>query len=539
MNRCLCRRTVLPDPAAGRAARPVVQSGRIASRPARTPAFGETRVRPETAEVAIVGGGAAGCVLARRLADRGWSVMLLEAGPDPRTDAGPALLDGWRNPTGPEWTADWGLQSEPDAAGSTVKLRRGRLLGGTSWLARFAVRGHPADFGAWAARGNTGWSFDDVLPSFRRLEADAEFGDAPWHGDAGPMAINRYRSFGRSAIHDAAVEAFADLGFPTVDDHNAPGAVGVGPMPMSTRDGRRVTTLQAYLQREPPPASLTIRADRPVDRVLIEGGRALGVRLVDGSVVRADLVILCAGTYGSPPLLMRSGVGPGAHLAEIGIDVVVDLPGVGGNLADHPGTDLDVGFSGDATCEAPRHTIATWRSRSQPADASPDLMFWVGEPSEGDGRFYLDPVLLKPESRGSVRLRSADPQDAPRITLPGLVSGRDIDRLMEGYERGLAIASHPAIRALAADPAPSPPSDLAELRERVVTGAYSLPHVVGTCRMGPSPEAGDVVDHAGQVHGVEGLRVIDASVIPDAPSGFPHLVTIMVAEHLADRVRVP
>jgi choline dehydrogenase len=490
-------------------------------------------------EIVVVGGGAAGCVVARRLAERGRSVELLEAGPDPGTDAGPALLDGWRNPTGPEWTADWGLQSEPDAAGNAMNLRRGRLLGGTSWLTRFAVRGHPADFDAWAGRGNAGWRFEDVLPALRRLETDADFGDASWHGDAGPVTINRYRGYRRSAIHDAAVDAFADLGFPTVDDHNAPGAVGVGPMPMSTRDGRRVTTLQAYLQREGPPASLTIRADRQVDRVLIEGGRALGVRLVDGSLVRGDLVILCAGTYGSPPLLMRSGVGPGAHLAEMGIDIVVDLPGVGGNLADHPGTDLDVGFSGDATCEAPRHTIATWRSRTQPADAPPDLMFWLGEPSEGDGRFYLDPVLLKPESRGSVRLRSGDPRDPPRITLPGLRSARDIDRLMEGYELGLAIANQPAIRALAADPAPPTPSNRAELRERVVTGAYSLPHVVGTCRMGPSPDSGDVVDAAGRVHGVDGLRVIDASVIPHAPSGFPHLVTIMVAEHLADRVPVP
>ena len=217
----------------------------------------------------------------------------------------------------------------------------------------------------------------------------------------------------------------------------------------------------------------------------------------------------------------------------MGIDVVVDLHGVGENLADHPGVDLDAGFSGDAACEALRHTIATLRSRSQPADGPPDLMFWVHEPSEDDGRLYLDPILLKPESRGAVRLRSADPVDPPRIFLPGLRAERDVDRLVEGYELGVAIANHPAIRALAQEPAPTTPSRAAKLRELVVTSAYSLPHVVGTCRMGPSPDAGDVVDAAGRVHGVDGLRVIDASVIPDAPSGFPHLVTIMVAEHLA------
>jgi len=481
----------------------------------------------------IVGGGAAGCVLARTLAEGGRSVLLLEAGPELGTRAGPAYLDGWRNPQGADWTTDWGLVSEPDGAGQTSSLRRGKLLGGTSWLTRFAVRGHPADFDAWAARGNAGWGFAEVLPTFRKLEADADFGDAPWHGRSGPMAINRYGAYRRSAIHDAAVEAFADLGFPTVEDHNAPGAVGAGPMPMSTRDGRRCTTLQAYLGVRPP--SLAIRPDSQVDKVLFDRGRAHGVRLDDGTEIPAGSVILSAGTFGSPLLLMRSGIGPAGHLAEMGIKVVVDLPGVGENLADHPGVDLDAGSVGEAPFDAPRHTIATFRSRSQPADGPPDLMFWVQEPAEGDGRLYLDPILLKPESRGAVRLRSADPHDPPRITLPGLRSERDIERLAEGYELGLALANQPGIRALATGPAPGRPTSSTELRDRVMAGAYSLPHVVGTCRMGSSPADGDVVDAMGRVHGVDGLRVIDASVIPDAPSGFPHLVTIMVAEHLAKR----
>jgi choline dehydrogenase len=488
----------------------------------------------DAAEVLIVGGGAAGCVLARRLADAGRAVLLLEAGPDLGDRVPAPMLDGWHNPQAADWTTDWGLESEPDE-GPSKKLRRGRVLGGTSWLTRFAVRGHPADFDAWAARGNPGWTFADVLPAFRRLEADVDFGGAAWHGRSGPMTIDRYKRHRRSSIHDAAIEAIRGLGHPGVEDHNAPGAVGVGPMPMSTRDGLRLTTLQAYLRDGVPPASLAIRPDSPVATVVIDHGRARGVRLHDGTEVRAGSVVLCAGTYGSAPLLLRSGVGPAEHLAEMGIDVVVDLPGVGENLADHPGTDLDSGFSGDAPCEALRHSIATYRSRSQPSGGPPDLMFWLGEPSEGDGRFYLDPVLLKPESRGRVRLRSATPDDPPRITLPGLRSERDIERLMEGYEHGLEVANHPAIRALAAEPAPAAPSNPTELRERVVAGAYSLPHVVGTCRMGPSPDEGDVVDEAGRVHGVDGLMVVDASVIPEPPSGFPHLVTIMVAEHLAER----
>jgi choline dehydrogenase len=347
------------------------------------------------------------------------------------------------------------------------------------------------------------------------------------------MTINRYGAYRRSAIHEAAIEALQEHGFPALEDHNAPGAVGVGPLPMSTVDGRRITTLQAYLSSDSRPASLAIRGDAQVDSVLIDDHQAFGVRLVDGEEIAAESVILSAGTYGSPALLMRSGIGAAAELTQLGIGVVVDLPGVGENLVDHPGVDLDAGFIGAAPCEALRHTIATFRSRGRPADAPPDLMFWIQEPSEGDGHLYLDPILLKPESRGSVRLRSANPTDRPRIVLPGVRSDHDIERLMEGYELGRSIANHRAIRALAGSPAPTAPSDPPTLRERVVGDAYSLPHVVGTCRMGPSPGAGDVVDSAGRVYGVEGLRVIDASVIPDAPSGFPHLVTIMLAERLA------
>jgi choline dehydrogenase len=492
-------------------------------------------VTADAYDVVIVGGGAAGCVVARRLSEReDVSVLLLEAGPDLGGDIGPALRDGWNNPIGAEWVHDWGYASEPDDAGATNKLRRGRLLGGTSWLTRFAVRGAAADFDAWAARGNDGWSYADVLPSFRRLESDAEFGDRPWHGDRGPIAITRYPTLRRAAIHEAALEALADLGFPGVEDHNAPDAVGAGPMPMSTRDGQRITTLEGYLT-QPRPSGLVVRTDAPVANVIIEGGRARGVRLIDGSAIHAGRVILSAGTYGSPPVLLRSGVGPAADLRDLGIEGVVDLPGVGSKLADHPGVDLDTGWRGEGPKAPVLHSIATFRSASQPADGPPDLMFWLTDPSGTEAAFYLDPVLLKPESRGSVRLRSADPSDPPRIRLPGIRASRDIDRLAEGYRLGLALANHPAIRELCADPAPSDPGSAAALRDRVIGAAYSNPHVVGTCRMGPDPSAGDVVDSLGGVHGVGGLSVIDASVIPDAPSGFPHVITIMVAEHLSER----
>jgi choline dehydrogenase len=219
-------------------------------------------------DVAIVGGGAAGCVLARRLAEAAErSVVLIEAGPDVGAGSPADWHDGWRLPVPP----DWGFESEPSDGGETRKLRRGRLVGGTSWLTRFAVRGGAADFDAWAARGNPGWSFQEVLSTFRRVETDAEYGRQSHHGDRGPIPITRYPAFERSAIHVAAIEAFQAVGFPAVDDHNAPDAVGAGPMPMSSRDGIRVTSADAASTVTAPPttgspAGVARRSSGPVGR---------------------------------------------------------------------------------------------------------------------------------------------------------------------------------------------------------------------------------------------------------------------------------
>ena len=484
-------------------------------------------------DVVVVGAGAAGCVVARRLSESGdRTVLLLEAGPDLRAATPVDFLDGWHLPTVP----DWGLQSEADATGATETLRRGQLLGGTSWLTRFAVRGAAADFDAWAMNGNPGWSFVDVLPAFRRLEADADYGNRPWHGDHGPIPITRYLEHQPSEIHAAALQAFAALGHPAVEDHNDPEAVGVGRMPMSSRSGQRVTALDAYLPPEWSSPRLTVRPGSAVARVLLDARRATGVRLLDGTEIRADAVVLAAGTYGSPPILMRSGIGPADHLRSVRVEVQVDLPGVGANLADHPGVDLESGWRGSGTDGPILHSIATFRSSAAPSGSGPDLMFWVTDPAGDEPRFYFDPVLLRPRSRGSVRLRSADPTEPVRIALPGVRESADVDRLVEGYRRGLELANRPEIRRLCKEPAPPDPGNLAALRRVVVENVYSIPHVVGTCAMGPSPESGAVVDALGRVHGVAGLAVVDASIMPEPPSGFPHIITIMIAEHLSEKL---
>jgi choline dehydrogenase len=193
-------------------------------------------------DIAVVGGGAAGCVIAARLAGFGRSVVLIEAGPDRRGAVPSDLRDGWHLGQPP----DWGFSAEPDERGEAPRLRRSRLLGGTSWLTRFALRGSPADFDGWERLGNPGWNFETILPSFRRLERDLEFGGRAWHGDAGPIPVTRYPDIARTPVHQAIVDAAEDLGFPRVEDHNEPGAIGIGPMPMSSVDGVRVTTT-AYL----------------------------------------------------------------------------------------------------------------------------------------------------------------------------------------------------------------------------------------------------------------------------------------------------
>jgi choline dehydrogenase len=260
------------------------------------------------------------------------------------------------------------------------------------------------------------------------------------------------------------------------------------------------------------------------------------VRLIDDTVVEAGWVVLCAGTYGTPAILMRSGVGSAEQLRSLGIPVAIDLPGVGANLADHAGVDIDCGYRGPARSAPILHLVATFHSALAKSAEAPDLMLWLSDPRGDPPIFEIDVVLLKPRARGRVGLRSADPAEPPLIDLPDRRDQLDVERLVDGYRRALDIARRPEVRRMCTSPITPDVRRADDLPNLIRTEAYHLPHVGGTCSMGSRPDDGAVVDTLGRVHGTEQLSVVDASIVPNGPSGFTHIPTIMIAERLSEQV---
>ncbi len=513
----------------------------------------------------VVGAGSAGCVLANRLSTRGRVLLLEEGGSDRALAVRIPAAFSKTFKTERDW--DFSSGPEPGADGRRLYVPRGRMLGGSSSMnAMIYIRGHPSDYDAWAGMGAHGWSWEDVRPLFLEVE-DNTRGAGVHHAVGGEMRVDDLRA--PSPFSRIFIEAALDSGLPPNDDFNGPSQLGVGFYQVTQRRGRRWSSADAFLRPALSRPTLDVVTGATVVRVVIDGGRARGVTyLLDGEIrtarARAE-VVLAAGTIGSPVILQRSGIGSPVALARAGIAPLLEIPAVGQNLQDHPAAAVVYRSTRAGTLDDAESLpnmvryLLTGRGplSSNVAEAgafvatdggeAPDLQFHFGPvyyPDHGSTRFEgnaftLGPLLLHPKSRGWVMARSYDPRVKPEIVGNHLTDPDDVPPLVEGLEMSreiLGAAPFDGVRGTEIFPGPgtTSPDALRSYLRRTVELLY---HPAGTCRIGPPDTS--VVDSRLRVHGVDALRVADASVMPTIVSGNLHAPTVMIATKAAAMITSP
>ena len=502
-------------------------------------------------DVVVVGAGTSGCAVAARLADAGRRVLVLEAGADhPRpADFPPELRDpATMRAAVPGHPANWDLTADL-TAGLTTRVPRGRVVGGSSALnAGSFIRGTRADFDGWAAAGNDLWSYDAVLPAFCRLEADADLGNRPGHGADGPMPVERAPA--GHPLADAFAAAADELGCPAEPDKNADGPPGYGPVPLNVSAGVRVNTAMAYLSPRRGLPGLTVRGGVPVRRVVVEGGRAVGVETA-GGVVRAAEVVLAAGAVGSPHLLLLSGIGPADELRAAGVPVVADVPGVGAGFTDHP--HVYVGFRPVRPLppppgRLPLHGVlhATSVDSSFPGDL--EILPWLtpfsritgGPDGPHEDELVVGVGLQREDSRGRLTLVSEDPTRQPRLEYRYLTEESDRRRMRDGVRLAVSLLrTRPLVPLVTVGLAGDVLDRNAALDRWVRAHLTTAVHLAGTARMGTDSNGDATVDQRLRVRGVAGLRVVDTSVMPQVTSRGPAATAVMLGERAAELMTAP